>query len=79
MPKLDKTGPLGQGPLTGRGLGPCGGGMRHGWGCFGGYGFGARRFASPKNQLVALEEEKALLEEELAAVQEEITVLKTQK
>ena len=26
MPNRDKTGPLGQGPLTGRGFGPCGGG-----------------------------------------------------
>lgn len=24
MPRMDGTGPLGQGPLTGRGLGPCG-------------------------------------------------------
>lgn len=27
MPGLDGQGPLGQGPLTGRGLGPCGRGM----------------------------------------------------
>ncbi|MBS3779187.1 MAG: DUF5320 family protein [Desulfovermiculus sp.] len=26
MPRRDGTGPLGQGPKTGRGLGPCGGG-----------------------------------------------------
>ena len=30
MPNLDKTGPQGQGPLTGRGQGPCGDGL--GWG-----------------------------------------------
>ncbi len=24
MPRMDGTGPLGQGPMTGRGLGPCG-------------------------------------------------------
>lgn len=29
MPKFDKTGPLGQGPRTGRGFGPCGFGL--GW------------------------------------------------
>ena len=29
MPRMDGTGPLGQGPMTGRGLGPCGnGGIR---------------------------------------------------
>jgi len=48
MPKLDGAGPMGQGPRTGRGLGPCGGGMRRGWGCWSGHGF--RRFISPKNE-----------------------------
>jgi len=27
MPLFDRTGPSGQGPLTGRGMGPCGGGL----------------------------------------------------
>ena len=27
MPRFDRTGPLGQGSLTGRGLGPCGTGI----------------------------------------------------
>ena len=26
MPGMDGTGPLGQGPMTGKGFGPCGGG-----------------------------------------------------
>ncbi len=30
MPNKDKTGPLGEGPLTGRGLGPCGNGEKRG-------------------------------------------------
>ncbi len=30
MPNRDGTGPLGEGPLTGRGLGPCGGGLKRG-------------------------------------------------
>ena len=30
MPRFDETGPLGQGSMTGRGLGPCGGGMGYG-------------------------------------------------
>ncbi len=72
MPRLDRTGPMGQGPRTGRGLGPCGLGLRRGWGCWGGYG---RRFISPKNELAALEDEEKILEEELAAVREEKTVL----
>ena len=32
MPKFDQTGPLGEGPLTGRGFGPCKGGSRAGFG-----------------------------------------------
>lgn len=32
MPGMDRTGPRGQGPMTGRGLGPCGGGTRQGFG-----------------------------------------------
>ena len=32
MPKYDGTGPQGQGAMTGRGMGPCGGGMARGLG-----------------------------------------------
>ncbi|MBS3099889.1 DUF5320 domain-containing protein [Candidatus Pacearchaeota archaeon] len=41
MPNMDKTGPQGMGAMTGRGLGPCGGGMRRGFsrGCGRGFGF----------------------------------------
>ncbi len=79
MPRLDRTGPMGQGPRTGRGLGPCGSGMRRGWGCWGGYGYGFRRFISPKNELTALEDEEKMLEEELAAIREEKAAIKNQK
>jgi len=56
-----------------------GGGMRRGWGCRGGYGFGFRRFISPKNELAALEDEEKMLEEELAAIKEEKAALKDQQ
>ena len=75
MPRLDGTGPLGQGPMTGRGIGPCRGGMVCPYGV--GYGYGNRRFASPKNELAALEDEEQMLKDELAAVQEEISAVKT--
>lgn len=78
MPRFDGTGPMGQGAGTGRGLGPCMGGTRRGWGC-GGYGYGFRRFISPKNELAALEDEEKMLEEELAAIKEEKTALKDQQ
>lgn len=70
MPRFDGTGPQGQGPMTGRGLGPCGLGLRRG----GGYGF--RRFISPKNEITALTEEQKILEEELKAVKEKLENLK---
>ena len=78
MPRRDGTGPVGQGPRTGWGLGPCGGGMRRGFGCWGG-GYGFRRFISPKNELVALEEEENMLKEELSAISEEKAALKDQQ
>jgi hypothetical protein len=79
MPRIDGTGPVGQGPLSGRGMGRCGSGMRQGsCGHFGGFGMG-RRFYSPKNELSALQEEEQFLRDELAAVQEEINAVKAQK
>ncbi len=36
MPFGDRTGPVGEGPMTGRGLGPCGRGQQRGAG-FGGF------------------------------------------
>jgi hypothetical protein len=68
---------MSEGPMTGRGLGPCGGGMRMGWG---GCGLGWRRFfRSPKNQQQALDEEEKMLEEDLESVRSERTALKCQK
>jgi len=79
MPKLDGTGPMGQGAGTGQGLGHCGAGARRCWGCCGGYGFGFRRFISPKNELTALEDEEKMLEEELAAIKQEKAALQGQQ
>ena len=72
MPGLDRTGPAGQGPRTGWGFGPCGGGM--GWGRRGG-GYGFRRFWSAKNEKAAIEDEEKMLEEELKVIREEKAVL----
>jgi len=70
MPGYDKTGPLAQGPRTGWGMGPCGGGM------------GFRRFwrfgsqVTEKKEKEALKEEAKSLEEELAAVKTRLAELK---
>jgi len=70
MPRFDKTGPLGFGPGTGWGLGPCGAGF--GWG----RGFGGRRFYSRREESELLQEEAGALEEELKAIKERLVELK---
>ena len=48
LPGRDGTGPLGRGPVTGRGTGFCSGGYRR-FGCGYGRGFGFRRAFGPAN------------------------------
>lgn len=61
MPNTDRTGPQGLGPMTGRGLGPCGNGMRRG--CGRGFGFRAR---APLT--LTKDQEKKILEAELQEI-----------
>ena len=84
MPGFDGTGPNGQGPMTGRGMGNCAGfapGFRRGFGRgFGrGRGFAWRARAMPIQQLqpevITEKEEKQYLEEELEALKQEMTVV----
>ena len=65
MPGQDRTGPMGQGPLTGRGLGPCGGGFR----CGVGRGFKRMQFMQPR--VITESEEKEMLNRELKVIEEE--------
>ncbi|MBL7147594.1 MAG: DUF5320 domain-containing protein [Nanoarchaeota archaeon] len=62
MPRQDGTGPLGHGSMTGRGLGPCGCGMRRGIGRGFGRGMG---FRYTKPVALTEAEEKKVLEAEL--------------
>lgn len=62
MPGQDQTGPLGQGPMTGRGMGFCGKGFRRG------FGRGFRRF---QNFELSDDQEKKVLEAELAEIDAE--------
>jgi len=64
MPGQDGTGPQGQGPMTGRGLGPCGWGMRRGFG----RGFGWRCWGAAPMTFTK-EEEKKILEAELKEIE----------
>jgi len=65
MPQQDGTGPMGQGPLTGRGLGPCGRGFgfRQGFGRGFGWGFQPVQFSEA--------DEKKILQKELEEIKVE--------
>ncbi len=80
MPRFDGAGPQGQGPMTGRGMGPCGRGRGFKRGCRGFYGCpwcGAQPgFLSDEDELKALELDKKYLQEELKSLDEEIAKLK---
>ena len=73
MPRLDKTGPQGQGPRTGRGLGYCPPGYSRGFRRFGrglGRGWGFPFWGYPYEPTV--KEEKEILTEELNELKEEM-------
>ena len=79
MPGRDGTGPRGQGPMSGRGYGPCDGtlnyryGAGYGYGC--GRGFGRRAFwgqGSVRSDEEMLAEEKQFLLKRLADIDEQL-------
>ena len=76
MPGFDKTGPMGTGPMSGRGFGPCGLGLgwrkRYGMGRGFGRYFGWRWPQTKKDQVQALKEYQQSLKEELEDVEKEI-------
>lgn len=89
MPRMDGTGPMGMGPMTGRGLGPCGAGMRRGYGRGRGYGYAmsmgvcpwygpmARPTASEEKEI--LKDQVAILKENLEATEKRLSELESQK
>jgi hypothetical protein len=89
MPGFDRTGPAGAGPMTGRGLGPCGGGMGYGRGLGRGYGrgLGTGRFAwgpyqnqkNPVNEKAVLVNDAKVLQKELDAVKKRLEEIEEQK
>ena len=81
MARRDGTGPMGQGPMSGRGLGPCGGGGASRFGA--GFGAGCRRGfgrgfgwnlpqPSEKAQKELLEGQKDMLKRRLEAIEEQL-------
>ncbi len=74
MPRLNGTGPMGQGPMTGRGMGNCpGGGRGFGQG-FGGRFFRGWPFAN-RGGVPTKEEQKKLLLEEKEVIEQELADL----
>lgn len=82
MPRLNGTGPMGAGAMTGRGMGCCSksnAGLEF-YGRRMGRGFGFRRFyaapdATPEQTKDILEQQKSFLERELASIDEQINKL----
>ena len=88
MPGGDRTGPLGRGPITGKGFGPCNAGRgraglasRFGFGPGRGRGFGLRQGLGinagfnqydTKTQQELLAEEKEMLQERLNQVRKQL-------
>ena len=90
MPRGDRTGPAGVGPMTGRGLGPCGGGralgMSFGRGagrCLGrGFGWRCAPYAynpTKEQEIADLKAEKEAIQEELKAIEERLKGLEKEK
>ncbi|HOT63497.1 MAG TPA: DUF5320 domain-containing protein [Treponemataceae bacterium] len=87
MPNRNGTGPLGAGPLTGRGMGPCGGygrasygrGLGMGFGGGRGFGFGRGRGWFPfanTNGAISADDEKQALNSQISLLTEEIDAIK---
>lgn len=66
MPRRNGTGPTGNGPMTGRGMGYCRGGVGYGMGRGAGFGrgLGWGMYATPVAP-ISLAERKRILEDEL--------------
>lgn len=83
MPGFDRTGPMGMGPATGRGLGPCGMGL--GWRRRFSIGRGLGRYFGwnwPQTQVdqkKALVDYKKALQEEMEDVEKELAELGKQE
>jgi len=75
MPGFDKTGPNGEGPMTGRGMGPCGKGMRKGFGRGMGCRFGRRAYIEEPLEMTS-EQKKKVLEAEAVELEAELNAIK---
>ena len=76
MPGQDGTGPRGEGPMTGRGLGPCGRGLARGRGFNRGRGLGRGfGFAWKEPLELSKEEQRKILEAEKQEIEKRLKEL----
>jgi len=80
VPNKDKTGPAGQGPVTGKGFGPCGKGLGsgRGFGCGRGFGRGLGRYFGWNQPQTEAEQKQALIDYR-KALEEELEDVKKQE
>lgn len=76
MPRLDRTGLLGLGSFTGRGMGICFAGLGYGGGRGGGLGWRAALGICPYAPQLTRDEEAELLGDEAQMLEEELTAVK---
>jgi len=80
MPRFNGMGPFGCGPMTGRSMGPCGGGMGYGRGQGRGYGWTeAPGDVTKEEEKELLEREAKVLENQIEQIQKRIAEIKGQK
>lgn len=88
MPRMDGTGPMGMGPMTGRGLGPCGSGRGfRGRGRGMGYGmmmgvcpwYGPMAKPTAQEEKDILKDQVEILQENLEAAKKRLTEIEGQK
>jgi hypothetical protein len=79
MPNLDKTGPKGAGPATGRGCGPCGGDItwKKGHGKF--FGWYDDSDMTKEEKIEMLEKKEKFLEDKVKMIKDRIKELKNSK
>jgi hypothetical protein len=81
MPAGDMTGPLGVGPMTGRGFGPCARGVSIRRNCQRGLGkyFGWKTYLTEEEQIKDLEAYRQALQEEIEDIEKAISSLQKNK
>ena len=78
MPGFDGTGPRGMGPMTGRGMGPCGGGYGPGLGWGRGYGRAMCGWGYRQYRAMPKAERKEILEQELEDLKGELEMVEAE-